>query len=150
MDPALRALLDHSRFHQGAVQEVVAALPESDAEVGAMLAETIAAGDQLGFLLLATAAVEAGRRLEAELLVGGTALMPNAFWLGCLAWKMEGDVAGTMLAALSRQTLPRERHAETLAVIAAWCAERRDGGFPAGFAAEARRFAGCQSRARGS
>jgi hypothetical protein len=141
MDPALRELIDHSKFHQGAVRAAAALLPIADDELAAAIDETIALGDQLGFVLMVTAALDAGRRVDASHLVGGTALVGDVGRLGGFAWKMEGDVPGALMGALAGVVLPRQIHAGVLFVIAAWCAEKRDGRVPSGFAAEARHFA---------
>src|SRR5205085_2018947 len=112
-----------------------------DEELRALIAETIAAGDPLGFVMLTTAALDAERRVSAEHLVGGTGMAGDHHRLGNFAWKMEGDVPGAIMAALKRGALPRETHAGALFVVAAWCAERRGGELPADFAAEARQLA---------
>lgn len=141
MDTELRALIDRSLFHQGAVREVAARLPATDDDLAALLAETIAAGDALGFLLIVTAALDAGRRVDASCLVGATALVGDPLRLGNLAWKMEGDVPGALMAALRHRVLPHEGYAGVLFIVAAWCGERRAGELPANFIAEARHCA---------
>jgi len=115
-------------------------LPAAEEELGALFAETIAAGDQLGFLLLAAAALDGGRRVDAEHLVKGIALIPNSLWLGNLAWKMEGDVPGALLVALKQTVVSIEMHAAAIFIAAAWCAERRGDELPTGLMAEARQF----------
>ena len=141
MDAQLRERLENSRFYQAEVLEVAALLPASDEELRAQIAETVAARDQWGFVILTTAALHAGRRVDAEHLVGGTILACDPTRLGNFAWKMEGDVPGAILAAMQRSALPRPAHAAALFVVAAWCAERRGGELPPGFAAEARHLA---------
>lgn len=141
MDAELRELIDHSRFHQGAIREVAARLPATDEALQAVIAETVAEGDQLGFVMVTVAALDMGRPVGAEHLVGGTALLPTPHWLGMFAWKLAGDVPEALLAALSRATISHDMHAALLFIVAAWCAERRGGELPTGFLAEARRFA---------
>lgn len=141
MQPELRALLDHSKFHQGAVREVAALLPEADGAFAALTAETIAAGDQLGFLIITTAALDAGRRVNAEHLVEGLGMCGDPTRLGNFAWKMEGDVPEAILAGLKRGSIAWEMHTGALFIVAAWCVERRGGELPPEFAAEARRVA---------
>jgi hypothetical protein len=141
MDAALREQIDHSKFHQCAVREIAALLPPTDEALSAQIAETIAVGDQLGFLFLVTAALDAGRRVGAEHLVGGTALSGDTNRLGNFAWRMEGDVPGAIMAAMQRGVLARETHAGALFVVVAWCQERRGGEIPREFAAEARHLA---------
>ena len=141
MDPELRDRIDHSLFHQGAVREVAALMPATDEELGAQIAETVAASDQMGFLLLTTAALDAGRRVGAEHLVGGTTLFADGFRLGNLAWKMEGDVPGALIAAMKHGVLRQDVHAGAFFIVAAWWAEGRSENLPPEFAAEARQFA---------
>ena len=102
MDTELRALIDHSKFHQAAVRQVAALLPAADEALGALIAETIEAGDQLGFLMVTIAALDAGRRVEAAHLVKGTVLTGDPHRLGNFAWKMAGDVPGALIAALKQ------------------------------------------------
>ncbi|MEQ1852862.1 MAG: SEC-C domain-containing protein, partial [Chthoniobacteraceae bacterium] len=116
-------------------------LPQTDEALAAVIAEAIATGDQLGFLLITTAALHLGRRVSAEHLVGGAALAGSPDMLGNFAWKMDGDVPGALMAAQASTVLAPEIHAATLFIVAAWCAERRDGKFPPEFAGEARRLA---------
>jgi hypothetical protein len=140
MDAELRSLIDHSRYHQGAVHEVATHLPPTDEALNVLIAELISAGDQLGFLLTATAAFEAGRRIDARHLEGGTPLCAELLRLGNFAWKMEGDVPAALMVAVKRGGICRDLHASTLFLVAVWCAERRSGELPADFLAEARRF----------
>lgn len=141
MDPALRELLDHSTFHQGAAQAVAALLPPDDDALAALLDETCAAADPLGFLLVMSAALDAGRTVDAACLRRGLGFCMDANRLGCFAWKMPGDVPAALLAALAQSRYSHELHAGALFVVAAWCAERRGGELPAGFAANARLLA---------
>ena len=141
MEPQLRALLDHAKFYQGAVHDVAALLPPTDDELAALITETCAAADQLGFLLVTTAAVHGRRTLDAALLECCAGLMVEVTRLGCFAWKMTGDVPGALLAALARDRFARPLHAGMLFVIAAWCTKHRGGTLPPGFAAEARALA---------
>ena len=141
MDTELRALIDRSTFHQGAVREVAALLPTTNDDLDALLAETIAVGDPLGFLLVTVAALDAGRRVDARCLVAGTALLNDPMRLGNLAWKMDGDVPGALMAAVKHGVLSQTVLATALFLVAAWCAERRAGELPADFAGEARRMA---------
>lgn len=150
MDAELRELIDHSRFHLGAVREVAARLPATDEALQAVIAETVAAGDQLGFVMATVAALAAGRPVHAEHLVDGTALVPTPVWLGTLAWKLDGDVPEALLAALSRAKISHEMHAALLFIVAAWCGEKRGGELPAGFLAEARRFARLKNLNKGA
>lgn len=141
MDKALREKIDHSRFFQASVLEVAALLPPTDEELHALIAETVAAGDQLGFIMVTTAALDRGRRVSAEHLVGGAALAGSPDRLGNFAWKMDGDVPGALMAAQTSTVLAPEIHAAALFIVAAWCAERRDGKLPPEFAGEARHLA---------
>ncbi|HEV7404294.1 MAG TPA: SEC-C metal-binding domain-containing protein [Chthoniobacteraceae bacterium] len=141
MDAELRTLLDHSQFHQGAVREVAQLLPAADDALAALIDEAIAAGDQLGYLLILTAALEAGRRVDARHLAKSVALAADVRRLGNFAWHMEGDVAGALVEAVQRGGIGWELHAGALFIAAAWCAEKRGGELPADFAAHVRNLA---------
>ena len=141
MDAALREQIDHSRFHQGAIRELAAMLPATDEALSAQIAETITAHDHMGFALLMTAALHAGRRVSAEHLVGGTALTGDPSRLGNFAWKMEGDVPAALMVPIRHGGISREMQAGALFIVAAWWAEGRCANLPPEFAAEARTFA---------
>ena len=138
MDPALRELIDRSKFHQGALREVAALLPTSDDALAALLAETCTGADHVGFLLVMTAALDAGRVIDATQLTLYAGLCGDAVHLGCFAWKLSGDVPAALVAALAHGRFERSLHAGMLFVIVAWCAKHRGGELPTEFAAEAR------------
>ncbi len=140
MDAQLRTLLDQSKFYKGTVQQVAKLLPPSDDALQIVIAELIAASDQLGFLFVTVAAIDSGRRVDARHLEGSINLCGDARWLGNIAWKTEGDVPGALLAAMKRSAIPRELHACALFIVAAWCREAHQE-LPGGFMAEARRLA---------
>lgn len=141
MDPALRELLDGARFYQAEVEAVAALLPPGDEELQEALAEIIAAGNFQGFLLLAAASLEGGRRVDAGHLVKLLRLVPQPWWLGNVAWKVSGDLPEALLAGLKTGPMNREVEAVAVYLGAVWCAERRGGELPPGLVAEARRLA---------
>ena len=141
MDAELRTLIDHSKFYKGAVRDVVKLLPPSDDALSTLVAETIAAGDQLGLLFTITAAFEAGRRIDAQHLERGAALCGDPQRLGNFAWKMDGDVPGALLRAVKRGGMARDLHVCALFIVAMWCLEKRREELPVDFMAEARNLA---------
>lgn len=141
MDAELRTLIDHSKFYQGTVREVAKLLPPSDEALSALIAETITAGDQLGFLFAVTAGFEAGRRIDAHHLERGAALSGDPHRLGNFAWKMDGDVPGALMKAIRHGGMARELHACALFIAAMWCLDKSHEALPADFMAEARSFA---------
>ena len=115
-------------------------LPETDEALSELIAETMTMCDQMGFILVMTAALEVGRKVSAEHLVRGTAMANDARRLGNFTWKMEGDVPGALMQALKRGGIPQEVQAGALLIIALWCAERNNGQRPEHFAAVSRTF----------
>ena len=141
MNADLRTLLDNSQLHQGAVREVAKLLPASDDALAALIAGTIAAGNQIGFLLVTTAALDTGRRVDAGHLEKATGFAGDVHRLGNLAWHMEGDVPGALVAAVKRGGMGSETDANALLVAALWCAEKAGGTLPPDFLAQARNLA---------
>ena len=141
MNPELRELIDHAKFYQGSVRAVIPLLPETDEALSELIAETMTQGDQMGFILVMTAALEVGRKVSAEHLVQGTAMANDARRLANIAWKLEGNVPGALMQALKRGGIIQEVQAGALLIIALWCAERNNGQRPEHFAAVSRTFA---------
>ena len=77
MDAALADLIDRSVWHQQAVLDVAALLPQDDATLDAWLAATVQAHDAHRFTYLAVAAVASERRLDVRHLEHGLILMPD-------------------------------------------------------------------------
>jgi hypothetical protein len=118
--------------------EVASRLPAVDDALNDLIAETIVTGDQLAFLVIATAALDAGRRIDAGHLEGGTGLVVDFQRLGNFAWHMEGDVPAALLAAVKSGSIAQEFETGALLVVVLWCEEKRGGVLPEGFLAAAR------------
>ncbi len=141
MESELRTLIDRSRFFKGSVLDVAKLLPPSHDDLQNLIAECITAGDQLGFLFVVTAALATGRQVEARHLENSINLLNTPIWLGNIAWKMEGDIPGALLAGLGRGAIICELHAAALFIIVLWCQEHGRADLPEGFMAAARQFA---------
>jgi hypothetical protein len=109
--PALRALSD--------------ALPEDDSIVTAALNEAADRRDAKSFSHLYLAALFAGRRIPAQVLELGAALLPEAMLLLHTALRLEGDVAESLAVAVRSGSMGNER--EAAALIAGWLDYERRG-----------------------
>jgi len=123
--PALRALGD--------------TLPADDSIVTRALHEAAAARDAKSFSHLYLGALFAGRRIPAEVLELGAALLPEAMLLLHTALLLEGDVAESLAVAVRSGRMGSER--EATALIAGWLDyERREIPAPAEFLALTRKI----------
>ena len=141
MNPELRRLIDRTNYHQGTVRAMAALLPADDAELDALILETLHEGGVLEFHFVVMAALGAGRSVDARHLVPGILRIPDANTLGLMAWNMKGDVPEHLLAAMRSTRLRPEFEAVALLIIVAWCQERREGKLPEDFMVVARTFA---------
>ncbi len=137
MDPAVRQILDRPLKHLQRVKEIAAILPADDAELDGWIAEVIESGDGWALTYLLIAAVGSDRAVDARHLTQGAMLLGDPGLVGCLAWRMTGDVPEAMLR-LVRETQFVAYHATALFVVAAICEERRNGVFPPELLTEAR------------
>ena len=123
--PALKALGD--------------ALPADDSILNAALDEAATARDAKSFSHLYLGALFAGRRIPAQVLELGAALLPEAMLLLHTALRLEGDVAESLAAAVRSGRMGSER--EATALIAGWLDyERREAPAPPEFLALTRRI----------
>ncbi len=123
--PALRALGD--------------ALPADDSILTAALDEAATARDAKSFSHLYLGALFAGRRIPAQVLELGAALLPEAMLLLHTALRLEGDVAESLAAAVRSGRMGSER--EATALIAGWLDyERRETPAPPEFLTLTRRI----------
>src|SRR5438046_1682110 len=125
-------------FYQLGLMEIAALLPESDDELHEWLEETVAERDSFHFIYLICAAALAGRKLQATLLPGGTMLLGDENRFAWLAWHMEGDVTGNLIAALGAGAFSRQMEAMVLFVAIAWWQKNREGEVPRPLIATAR------------
>lgn len=124
MNPELRSYIEHARYTQGALRGAIPLLPADDAELDQWIGESVASAHPKEFIFLLVAAQDSGRKVQALHLVGGAALMLNAEFLACAAWKMEGDVAANLMAALQSSQLHRSIEAMALYIAALSCQEQ--------------------------
>jgi hypothetical protein len=111
-----------------------AALPGDDSILTSALDDAAARRDAKPFSHLYVAALLAGRRIPAEVLELGAALLPEFMLLLRTALRLEGDVAESLAAAVRSGRMGRER--EAIALIAAWLDyERREISAPPEFLA---------------
>ncbi len=141
MDPTLRALIDRSTIHKGSVREVAALLPADEGELDALVGEVVAKGDILGFLLVLTAALDAGRQVDVIHLAMGASMTGDHRRFSNLAWHMSGDIPAAMMLAIQRGGLALETTGIALLVAALWCRKHRDGELPTEFLPHARELA---------
>ena len=141
MNPQLRQLIDRSQFHQGALREVMALLPDDDAELDRLIGEAAKAGRQKDFLFLVMPALEAGRKVGAHHLRHGAIMLLDWATLGCVAWHMDGNVPEHLLEAFQHSVMPHDTQATLVFVAAAWCREHRAGVLPPGLVTIARQVA---------
>ncbi len=141
MSPELRQFIEHSRFHQAAVQELAGRLPAEDAELDGLIAEVVGENDQKAFMFLVVAALSRQRPVDARHLARGAMMFPYDQWLCGAAWQMQGDVPEHLLDAINNTRLNPHIEAAALFVAAAWCQERRNGVLPAGLITTARLLA---------
>ena len=123
--PALRALGE--------------ALPVDDGILIAALHEAAAMRDPRAFSHLYLGGLLAGRRIPAEVLEFGAALLPEAILLLHTALRLDGDVAGSLAVAVRSGRMGSER--EAIAIVAGWIDyERRQVPAPADFLALTRKI----------
>ena len=141
MSPEMRQFIEQTRFCLTSVQRVAELLPADDAELDALLAETVKENNPKSFLHVIVAALGRERRVDAKHLAQGASLLGNDLWLGSVMWKVQGDVAEHTIAALENSQLTNPVEAAALLVMQDWCQERRGGKLPEPFFPIARRLA---------
>jgi hypothetical protein len=122
-----------------ALRALGAALPADDSLLTAALNEAAAGRDAKSFSHLYLGALFAGRRIPAEVLELGAALLPEAMLLLHTALRLEGDVAKSLAEAVRSGRMGSER--EATAIIAGWLDyERREVSAPPEFLALTRKI----------
>ena len=130
MNPELRQFIEQALPHRGSVEGVAERLPADDAELDALIGETVQENDVKAFLHVVVAALSRERRVDARHLARGAMLFPNDGLLGAAAVRMHGDVAKHLLDAVEHTRLKPACEAQTLHLIASWCQEHRGGKLP--------------------
>jgi hypothetical protein len=122
-----------------ALRTLGAALPADDSILTAALHEAAAGRDAKSFSHLYLGALFAGRRIPAEVLGSGAALLPEAMLILHTALRLDGDVAESLAAAVRSGRMGSER--EATALIAGWLDyERREVSAPPEFLALTRKI----------
>jgi len=130
------AATDYSR---PALRALGASLHADDAILITALDEAVAARNAKSFSHLYLAALLAGRRIPARVLEGGSALLPDGMLIVHTAFRLEGEVADSLAAAVRSGRMGYER--EATAIVAAWLDyERRGVSAPPDFLALTRRL----------
>ncbi len=93
-------------------------LPADDSILTAALHEAADRRDAKSFSHLYFAALLAGRRIPAEVLESGAALLPAAIMILHTALRLEGDVAKSLAVAVRAGRMSSER--EATAIVAGW------------------------------
>jgi hypothetical protein len=130
MNPELRQFIDQALSHRGSVEGVAERLPADDAELDALIGETVQENDVKAFLHVVVAALSRERRMDARHLARGAMLFPNDGLLGAAALRMQGDVAKHLVNAIEHTRLKPACEAQALHLIAFWCQEHREGVLP--------------------
>jgi hypothetical protein len=134
-------LIDGSPFEKRSIVELTALLPTDDAVLDEWLAEAVRQQHQKHFFHLAIAALHGERTVDACHLVGGLMIIPHHMWYGSMVWKMRGEVAEHIAAALHGPIFYRDGQGFALYVAALWHREHRDGSIPAALVTHARSLA---------
>ena len=146
MSPEIRQLIASSHYDEASVRALVGLLPAEDAALDQLLDEVVAQHDSKAFTFLTLAALAAERRVDCRHLAGGAMLLPNYTTLGCVAWKMQGELPEALLEAVQNTCFPQEETACALVMMASWCQQHRGGVMPVGLSATARRWARLELR----
>ena len=140
MSPELRQFIEQARFCLASVQRVAEMLPADDAELDALIAETVKENNPKSFLHVMVAALGRERRVSARHLAQGASLLGNDLWMGSVMLKVQGDVPEQIMAALENSQLSYPVEAAALLAMQDWCQERREGKLPETFFSIARRL----------
>lgn len=121
-----------------ALRALSSALPADDSIITAALNEAADRRDAKSFSHVYLAALMAGRRIPAEVLELGAALLPEAMLLLHTALRLQGEVAESLAVAVRAGRMGSER--EATAIIAGWLDyERREISAPPEFLALTRK-----------
>lgn len=130
MDQQLREFVEFGTFDKGTMRGLTPMLPSDDAGLDALLDETTAGSLQSAFILIVTAALLKGRKIDSRHLIKGGTLLHDPILFAKLSWKMEGNLTENILAAMKRGRLRPDIEAMALFVAARWWKEHRTEPFP--------------------
>jgi hypothetical protein len=126
---------------QGALRALAAALPPDDEALDQLLAEVIAAKDEVAFRPILFAALAGGRRVEARHLVEAGALFADPGQLIAASLHCAGNAAEALVEAVARGHMGWEREATALFVAAVWCHDHPGQAVPPRLISQARLLA---------
>jgi hypothetical protein len=129
------------KFYRGAILGLGRRLPAADADLDHLLAELVAAHNDLAFTPIVFAALATGRRVEARHLVAGAALFPGPDTMLSAAWHCAGAVGEALVGAVKGGLMGSEREAAALTGAAAWTKSHPDFPMPAELVTRARLLA---------
>ena len=141
MNPEMRQFIHEARYCRASVQRVAEMLPSEDAELDALLAETVRENNPKAFAHVVVAALARERRVEARHLAQGATLLGDGLLLGSAMMKAQGDVPEQVMAAMENTLLAHQVEAAALLAMQEWCREHRGGKLPENFFLLARRLA---------
>jgi len=130
MNPELRQFIEQCLFCLASVQRVAELLPSDNAELDALIGETVQENNPKSFLLVVVAALSRERPVPARHLASGAMLLGHELWLGNVMMKAQGDVPEPVLDAIENTRLSTNCEAVALMVMADWCREHRAGKLP--------------------
>ena len=141
MTPEIRALISPVTYRKAGVCKLAELLPDDEGLLDEWIAAAVRDADRGTFILLATAALHKGLRVDARHLARGTALLPHHLTVGAFAWHMSGDVDVHLLAAVRNTQMKHECAGAAIFCAIEWAKLHRNGEVPAGVAADARKLA---------
>ena len=128
MNTELQQFIERSDYYQGALRELALLLPVDDAELDALIAETVAGSDQLSFVFIVMAALALHRPVQGRHLTHGAILIPDKLTLGVMATHMTGDIARPLVEAVTTLVLPKTELVSSALFLAANWQHEHEGG----------------------
>ncbi len=130
MKPELRQFIEQCRFCLASVQRVADLLPADDAELDALIGETVQENNPKSCLMVVVTALSRERPVQARHLARGAMLLGHELWIGNMMMKAQGDVPEPVLDAIENTRLSPTSEAVALMVMEDWCREHRAGKLP--------------------
>ncbi len=130
MTPELREYVETHKLIHPTLKRVAEMLPEDDAELDALIGQTVEEGHAFGFVAVVFSALSVGRPVDGRHLREGTCLMPHGQYLAQAFWHMSGDKLEALLHALCHQLIERSAQIYGLIAAALWHREQGDGPWP--------------------
>jgi len=126
ISPEAQALIARNPFHQAALRELAALLPQDDKELDHWIASARKGVDPSSFHFLLCAGAIVGRRMQASHLTPMLWAQLSPLVMAWIIWHMEGNVTKELLRVLAEETfMTNEGRALALFVAAAWWQEYR-------------------------